>query len=277
MAITRDHAQSAREATCWGNIRVLPLQLLPTSLDTGSVWVAVVLEGQLRLQIPELGSRLAECGQWVLLSDHTACSHLQLQPGSSGMAVGYPFALLERLQELPAKLSCLTCPRRDAAFCAQGNSTGRIDELTRALAQEGGPSFTPELMRTAHGHELLARILQQPQWASPGCSHTHCPPRDLQAIEGVASYLTANLDQDHSLSALSRRHGLNEFKLKKLFRAHYGMTVFGYLRQKRMEHAHTLLQTNDRSVLEVAGAVGYANASHFARAFRQCMASIRVT
>ncbi|MEM8549866.1 MAG: helix-turn-helix transcriptional regulator, partial [Verrucomicrobiota bacterium] len=49
----------------------------------------------------------------------------------------------------------------------------------------------------------------------------------------------------------------------------YGNTVFGYLRAKRMERAYELLRDGANSVIEVACAVGYSNASHFARAFRE--------
>ncbi|MDP0499537.1 MAG: AraC family transcriptional regulator [Verrucomicrobiota bacterium JB022] len=257
------------ETTCLGNIRVLPLHLLATCLDTSSVWLAVVLEGSLQLQIPELGARTADAGHWALLADYSARSLLQASPRAEGITIGYPFSLLERLSKLPPKLTCLTCPQRDVAFCAQGNSDGRIEELARSLAQSGCSGCGPELMRTAHCHELLARVIQQPQWTTPGCTHSQCRARDLRAVEAVAAYLAQNLDLDHSLGALCRRHGLNEFKLKKLFRAHYGVTVFSYLRQKRMEHARRVLEAKNVSVLEVAGAVGYANASHFARAFRQ--------
>ena len=47
----------------------------------------------------------------------------------------------------------------------------------------------------------------------------------------------------------------NEFKLKKGFRECFNTTVFGYLREKRMERAGELLQQNKSSVIEVANAV----------------------
>ena len=82
-------------------------------------------------------------------------------------------------------------------------------------------------------------------------------------------YLESKLGADHSLSELSRKFALNEFKLKKGFREHFGSTVFGYLRQRRMEYARELLRGENSTVLEIANRVGYTNSSHFARAFRE--------
>ncbi len=67
---------------------------------------------------------------------------------------------------------------------------------------------------------------------------------------------------------LSRRVNLNDFKLKKGFRQVFGTSVFGYLRQVRMEQARMLLEQARMNVTQVALNVGYANPSHFAAAFK---------
>ncbi|WP_413668599.1 helix-turn-helix transcriptional regulator [Mucilaginibacter sp. Mucisp86] len=77
-----------------------------------------------------------------------------------------------------------------------------------------------------------------------------------------------NLKQPCSLTELSRKTGLNDFKLKKGFKALFGNTVFGYLAELRMNLAHKLLQ-DGRSVSEVAETVGYKNAHHFTAAFKK--------
>ena len=71
------------------------------------------------------------------------------------------------------------------------------------------------------------------------------------------------------MRALSRTVHLNEFKLKQGFRQRFNTTVFGYLRQRRMEHARRLLTEHTITVLDAANRVGYTNPSHFARAFRE--------
>lgn len=77
-----------------------------------------------------------------------------------------------------------------------------------------------------------------------------------------------NLKHPCSLIELSRKTGLNDFKLKKGFKALFGNTVFGYLTGLRMDLAFKLLKESS-SVNEVAEAVGYKNAHHFTAAFKK--------
>lgn len=77
------------------------------------------------------------------------------------------------------------------------------------------------------------------------------------------------MDNPPSLLQLSRMVGLNDYKLKVGFKEMYGNTIFGYLREKRMEQALKLLQAGKSNVIEVSCAVGYSNPSHFAEAFRK--------
>ncbi|MNI64355.1 Regulatory protein PchR [compost metagenome] len=61
---------------------------------------------------------------------------------------------------------------------------------------------------------------------------------------------------------------LNDYKLKVGFKDMYGSTVFGYLRDQRLEKAFLLLQQGNMNVNETSCAVGYSNSSYFAEAFR---------
>ena len=78
-----------------------------------------------------------------------------------------------------------------------------------------------------------------------------------------------NLQKPFSLIELSRKAGINDFKLKKGFKALTGFTVFGYLYKLRMEKAHFYLQKERRQVNEVSFLVGYKNPQHFIAAFKR--------
>ena len=93
--------------------------------------------------------------------------------------------------------------------------------------------------------------------------------REETALSAAARILETRCHEDHSLAELSRAVHLNEFKLKRGFKERFGTTVFGFLRQKRMELARELLASESQNVIEVANRVGYSNPSHFARAFRE--------
>lgn len=80
------------------------------------------------------------------------------------------------------------------------------------------------------------------------------------------------LDQEYkrppTLAELSRKVALNEFKLKKGFKASFGNTVRGYIIKRRMEQAKQLFKDKTASVSEVAYQCGYKDVSHFSAAFK---------
>ncbi|SNS88046.1 AraC-type DNA-binding protein [Anaerovirgula multivorans] len=81
--------------------------------------------------------------------------------------------------------------------------------------------------------------------------------------------LLSNLENSPSLLELSRAISINDCTLKKGFKALYGNTVYGFIREQRLEKAYKLLVVNNCSVTQSAHAVGYNNLSHFARSFRE--------
>lgn len=80
------------------------------------------------------------------------------------------------------------------------------------------------------------------------------------------------LDKDYvhapTLAELSRLISLNEFKLKKGFKACFGTTVKSYIIKLRMERAKELFQGKASTVSEVAYKCGYKDVSHFSAAFK---------
>jgi AraC-like DNA-binding protein len=92
---------------------------------------------------------------------------------------------------------------------------------------------------------------------------------DRDRIHFAREILLQRLADPPSLVELARLVGLNDYKLKAGFRQVFGTTVFGYLRQERLEKARQLLQAQDISVTAAAAAVGYSSQGHFAAAFRK--------
>ncbi len=92
---------------------------------------------------------------------------------------------------------------------------------------------------------------------------------DRDAVERLCEQMREDPSYEYSLDELCKYSGLNEHKLKSAFKLIYGKTTFGYLRELRMEHAAGLLKEDRLSVIQVANEVGYSNASHFARAFKE--------
>ncbi|WAC14403.1 helix-turn-helix domain-containing protein [Dyadobacter pollutisoli] len=115
--------------------------------------------------------------------------------------------------------------------------------------------------------ELLA--LQMDQFRRPYVTHDEIHSADAEKLHQLRAYLDANFLAEQNLAHLSKICLLNEFKVKKGFKLLFGTTVFGYLRQLRMEYAKKLLSNCKISVEEVADALGYEHAHHFSTAFKK--------
>jgi AraC family transcriptional activator of pyochelin receptor len=127
---------------------------------------------------------------------------------------------------------------------------------------------TRRLFMESKALEMLAYELEEFSDLSPGKTAM----RDLQEMEGLyhaRSILEAEFTNPPSLFQLSRRVGLNDFKLKRGFREVFRNSVFGYVRQLRMEKARSLLEGSDLSVTQVALEAGYNSFGHFAAAFKR--------
>lgn len=83
----------------------------------------------------------------------------------------------------------------------------------------------------------------------------------------------AALEQDRegrlTLPQLARAHGMGVSALKEQFLAVYGLPPMTFRSQCRMRRAARLLTHTELSVAEIAGRLGYENASKFSAAFRR--------
>ncbi|MCT4620295.1 MAG: AraC family transcriptional regulator [Marinisporobacter sp.] len=90
-----------------------------------------------------------------------------------------------------------------------------------------------------------------------------------EAIEKARQIIEENMVEPYTISKLAKEVHLNEYKLKKGFKQIHHMTIFGYLKHIRMMKAKELLAQKDLNIGQVACAIGYTNASHFAKNFKE--------
>jgi len=62
---------------------------------------------------------------------------------------------------------------------------------------------------------------------------------------------------------------LSPSRFRHLFKEETGVTVGGYLRERRLEHAKFLLRTTFLSIKEVMSEAGMSSMSHFVQYFKQ--------
>ncbi|MGI8950807.1 MAG: helix-turn-helix domain-containing protein [Chitinophagaceae bacterium] len=72
-----------------------------------------------------------------------------------------------------------------------------------------------------------------------------------------------------NIGMLSRISAMSPTKLKKDFKALYGLPIYEYFQKNRMLHAKSLLLEKKYSIKEVGNKVGYTNLGHFAASFKK--------
>lgn len=90
-----------------------------------------------------------------------------------------------------------------------------------------------------------------------------------QLARNVHQYLVDHLAERVTLEDLARQFHVNGTTLKQAFREVYGDGIASHMMQHRMEAAAALLRTSEKSVAEIAQAVGFQSQSRFSDAFKK--------
>lgn len=127
----------------------------------------------------------------------------------------------------------------------------REPDAVSHLAIEGlGLELIAEIARDSHRRGTTSR--QPPQWLS-------------QAHELIKSRFLEHL----TLGDIARTVGVHPVTLAREFRHHYDCTVGEVVRRERIGFACCELLKPDRSLAEIANAVGFYDQSHFAKTFKK--------
>jgi AraC-like DNA-binding protein len=93
--------------------------------------------------------------------------------------------------------------------------------------------------------------------------------RHHDAVLQAKSMLDAALADPPGTLELARRVGLNRNALQAGFKAMFGTTIFGYIRDQRLAMARILIAEHGLGAAEAGYRVGFASPSAFAAAFRR--------
>ena len=92
---------------------------------------------------------------------------------------------------------------------------------------------------------------------------------DLQCVHNAKALLDQNPKKYITIPHFSRVIGLNETKLKFAFKMEFGVGIYQYVIQVRMEKAKSLLEGSDKSIKQIAYELGYRTSWAFILAFRK--------
>lgn len=88
-------------------------------------------------------------------------------------------------------------------------------------------------------------------------------------IRKAKEIMVSRMVEPPTLQELADEIGLSLKKLKQGFKQIYGVTVFGFLFDYKMEVARKMLEASESNVNEVGLKVGYSTSSHFIAAFKK--------
>jgi AraC-like DNA-binding protein len=153
-------------------------------------------------------------------------------------------------------------------------SKGVMDPVTQAAAQDvfddryhGMPQY---LYLEAKALELIS--LQLGRLMSEKIDNQNkasLSRNEMDRIRAARDLLVRDLVSPPTLSQLGKHFCLSRYKLQYGFREMFGGSVFGYLREYKMQTARQLFTRADMNVSQVAWAVGYTNVSQFTKAYKK--------
>ncbi|TDY22775.1 AraC family transcriptional regulator [Paraburkholderia sp. BL6665CI2N2] len=146
-----------------------------------------------------------------------------------------------------------------------------IAAMLSALHRAAADPSDSRLYVDALVHALAAHLLQHYARGRPAGAATPARPERLvpRRVRRVTDYIRANLDGDLAIIELAAQAGLSSFHFARVFRRETGETPHQYVSRLRLEEAARLLRATGQTVLQIAIAVGFENASHFSVQFKR--------
>lgn len=222
-------------------------------LDTGVVLKA----GQSHLQ----GSGIAAGDREFYAKDRFChCLNVHLDPAL------LPTFLVPETEALPAFVQTLMKDNDWQTVLPPQKTTLAMSGTIRQILNCPFQGFTKRMYLQAKVLELLALQLAVLTPADP--VGARLKPQTIDRIHAATDILNDNLDNPPTITELALRVGTSERTLQRGFQSLFGMTVFGYLTDRRMLQADLWLRSR-KSVADVANLVGYSNPGHFAAAFKR--------
>jgi AraC-like DNA-binding protein len=117
--------------------------------------------------------------------------------------------------------------------------------------------------------ELLLLQLNQLQECEFCFANAEASKNIIDKMHLARDIVIGKLNNPVSLPDLAKMVSTNECTLKKEFKNVFGTTVFGYIRDIKMEKAKNLLLNPNLSISEISDIIGYKNPQHFTAAFKK--------
>lgn len=227
----------------------------------------------LRFDRPRNAFERSETGDW--LNFHFQLRGPNRQANQPGFAVTIscrPHSLSDRFGFGPESLPVVTRVYSDEGEYCWFTEAGKLTpEMAMSLRALETMPFVGRMRRAyveARAVELLCELWSQMDRCQVGLA-APIDERTLVKVERTRASIDEGFAEPLVMRKLARDVGTNATKLSHAFRTLYGMTIFEYVRSRRMEEAQRLLRSGGLSVTEIAFEVGYEYPCNFSVAYKR--------
>lgn len=175
--------------------------------------------------------------------------------------------LTKELKEFPVKLKEI-----QAKFCEDGKpyvikASQEIEHIFSELY------YVPTKIRKEYFRikifELLL-YLDALELNEQGKEKPYFYKSQVETVKAIWMEMTEDLTKSYTIEELAKKYEISATALKTCFRAVYGSPMNTYMQQYRINTAATMLQKEPRkTVVEIAGEVGYESPSKFSATFKK--------
>lgn len=169
---------------------------------------------------------------------------------------------------VPPVLSPFVSEQDDICHVSTVASNRKIHGLANKLFMTNSTDITQNLIANGLASLFIAEII------SALCGQCHTKPDSVldwetHVFSDLKAYIDANLGNPLSRALLAAKFSISESNLNRMFVKRTGQTYSDYVREKRLEAAHSALQNTTMTISQIAQSVGYNHLSNFSRAYSQ--------
>ncbi|HEU5081469.1 MAG TPA: AraC family transcriptional regulator [Opitutaceae bacterium] len=228
----------------------------------------------------QMGSQLLRLARGdVLVMDHLKLHALVDFPGAEAQAIVIRFqadlirsngsTAADHLLLLP--FYCQSEDRPHILRAEESTAAGAHDALRQLLTAHARSASSPYWQTGSRAwflvllHELAQRFQAAERLKELYARQKTKTGRLNRVFEHIAQHYAEPI----ALPAMAAKAGLSQPQFYAVFKKAAGTTLVDYVTQVRLAHAARLLVESDKSIAEIASAVGFADQSYFDRRFRR--------
>lgn len=155
-------------------------------------------------------------------------------------------------------------------FCMDGRilscagPLAAVDLMLQTIEADHGPDVVQQVMDLC-----LIRARRRAEDAQTLSLAPRLACRNPALLRAVA-WIDQHFADDLCLERFVATSDVSQRQLQRLFRLHLNTTPVGYLTEKRLDHARTLLTETNMTVAEAAERSGFASVPNFSKRFSKC-------